>query len=101
MLSRESTCTAMGIARPAELAPDAPRGLQHLRSLLVGSIDRNDGDLDGCQPRWNLESAVVAVGHDQSTDHSGGRTPARAPRVIGAARLRLECEIEGLGEILS
>ena len=49
--------------------------LEDRRHLLFSPIDRYDDRLDRCQSRRQHETLFISVGHDESTDESGGDSP--------------------------
>lgn len=63
--------------------------------------DGDDDDLDGSEAWGADEAVVVAVGHDEGADESGGDSPAGGVDVFEFPVLVLEGDVEGFGELLS
>ena len=74
---------------------------EHFPALLIALVDRHHDDFGGRETWRDAQPLVVAVRHDEAAHEARARPPARVPRELGAATLRLELEVEGLREVLA
>ena len=71
-----------------------------LGTVVVAAVDRQDDDVLGGQTRRQDEAVVVAVRHEKGADQPRGNAPRRRPSIGFAARLVLEFDFLGSGEVL-
>ena len=49
------------------------------RLLLIIGENWDDHHLHWCNTWWKDKTVIITVGHDQSSDHASGNSPARGP----------------------
>ena len=70
-------------------------GLENALLVLGGG---DDDHLNGCNARRQDKTGVVAVGHDDGTDHTGGNTPGGLVGMLQGVISVGEGDAEGLGK---
>ena len=76
-------------------------GLNDLLSSFLFRSDGKDDDLMRAHARWQDDSVVIAMRHDERADESSAHAPARGMRILAGIITAGELDACGFGEVLS